>query len=433
MKKYSHAQRRLVSFSYLIEFLDVCKLLWFTKNFSAAAFAPKQYLVSSPSRRRISSAATSSGLTSLRFTPKILTLDSCWENVQKYASTVVIGKKASMEAILPKLLQPMGLQKSLPPSILNAMLSSLDAIKGGSSTTLVSLEDGNNNNDNNSIVHKVSLAGLSTKISRNNHPMAVHSITQLARTSAATDGDTRIIVLTDNHPIGPLACAIAKAFPLFSQKTTKKDAKKKDRNVHVVFCAADGSLIEDTQQLNAAQAVAAGIQLAARLVDSPPDLMTTTQFAKEVEALVQSPITNPNNKVRMTQLVGEELKSYGGLYAVGKGAVCPPRLVILEYDGRTNPQDETVALVGKGIVYDTGGLSLKAKDALPGMKYDMGGAAGVLGGFWSAVHLGVSKKVVAILCIADNAVSADAFRPDDVITMYSGKTVEVNNCDAVSG
>ncbi|MGK3736275.1 MAG: putative aminopeptidase NPEPL1 [Bacillariaceae sp.] len=135
--------------------------------------------------------------------------------------------------------------------------------------------------------------------------------------------------------------------------------KSKDKNgskIDVVFCKGDGSFVDDSEQLKAAESVASGVQLAARLVDSHPELMTTTRFAEEVEMLVSQ-----NSKVSLTQLIGEELQKsgYGGLYAVGKAATCPPRLILLEYDGGG---DETIALVGKGIVYDTGGLSLKSKD-----------------------------------------------------------------------
>jgi probable aminopeptidase NPEPL1 len=170
-----------------------------------------------------------------------------------------------------------------------------------------------------------------------------------------------VVVLTDDHSIGPLALAIAKAFPIFS----KKSKQPKSRNIGVVFCRTDGTLVDGEQELKAATAAATGAQLAARLVDSDPDLLTTTQFAKEVESLVE------DQPVKMTQLIGTELLEHGGLYNVGKAAVCPPRMILLEYDGSENNNDETVALVGKGIVYDTGGLSLKSRAGMCGMKHDM--------------------------------------------------------------
>jgi len=329
------------------------------------------------------------------------------ESAGKYDSTLIIGKPASMKDVLPTLLEPIGL-KNLDSSIFNAMIKEIDAKKGGQSTTMIKLDDDLG-------THKIIFGALPSNVSRNNHPMSVHSITRLA---GSAKGNSRILVLTDDFPIGPLASSIAKAFPLFSRKSNKSEEK----NIDVAFCKSDGSFVDDTAQLKAARSVATGVQLAARLMDSHPELLTTTKFAEEVENLVMK-----NPKVSFTQLVGEELKPYGGLYGVGKAAVCPPRLILLEYDGGG---DETVALVGKGILYDTGGLSLKPKTGMAGMKHDMGGAAGLLGGFFSAVELDVKKKVHCILCMAENAIGPTAFRNDDILTMYSGKTVEVNNCDA---
>lgn len=91
---------------------------------------------------------------------------------------------------------------------------------------------------------------------------------------------------------------------------------------------------------------------------------------------------------------------------------------------------QTIAWVGKGIVYDTGGLSIKGKTAMPGMKRDLGGAAGILGAFYAAVKAGFSQNLHAVFCLAENAVGPKATRPDDVYTLYSGKTVEINNTDA---
>jgi len=107
---------------------------------------------------------------------------------------------------------------------------------------------------------------------------------------------------------------------------------------------------------------------------------------------------------------GEELKKrgFGGIYGVGRAAEVPPALVALSYQpvGAT----ETIAWVGKGIVYDTGGLSLKGKTAMPGMKRDCGGAAAVLGAFYAAVKGGFSQNLHAVFCLAENAVGPLATR-----------------------
>ena len=256
-----------------------------------------------------------------------LTFASTFESIEDYNSTLIIGKKASLEALMPDLLEPLGLS-NLETPIMDEMIKSINEKKGGSSSTLLVT-----NNGDDSSVHKVALGGLPSKLSRNNHPMAVHSLTKLA---SAAKGNTRIVVLTDDFSIGPLASAIAKAFPVFSLKSKPP----KERTVSVVFCTSEGKVV--SENLESASAAAEGVQLAARLVDSHPELLTTTQFAKEVADMIKD---FPN--VRMKQLIGEQLLDYGGLYAVGKAATCPPRMIILEYDGDEGSNDETVALVGK--------------------------------------------------------------------------------------
>ena len=340
-----------------------------------------------------------------------------------FNATMVIGLKPSLDAVMPSLLDTLGLDIADP--VKTTMMEAINEKTGGQSSTMVALDD--------KYAHKVSFCGLPTKISRNNHPMSVHQLSKYAG-SALGKGSTRIVVVTDN-PVAPLALALQKAYPEFSMKSSKlkaadatsDEASSSTRKVHAVFMRSDGTIVDSVQELQAADAASQGAKLAARLVDSHPELLTTTQFAKEVEAIVQE----YPDKIKMTQIIGNELKSYGGLYGVGKGANCPPRLVVLEYDGGNGDESvESVALVGKGIVYDTGGLSLKTRAGMSGMKHDMGGAAGMLGGFYSAVKLGVKKKVYLLLCLAENAIGPDSFRNDDILRMYSGKTVEVNNCDA---
>jgi leucyl aminopeptidase len=118
----------------------------------------------------------------------------------------------------------------------------------------------------------------------------------------------------------------------------------------------------------------------------------------------------------------------GGIHAVGKGSNRPPRLVKLEY--RPTSAKTSLALVGKGITFDTGGLSLKPAESMVGMKYDMTGAAAVLQALIAIAALKLPIKVTAWLCLAENMPSGGATRPNDVIRIRNGKTVEVLNTDA---
>ena len=108
----------------------------------------------------------------------------------------------------------------------------------------------------------------------------------------------------------------------------------------------------------------------------------------------------------------------GGLWGVGKAAEEGPALVIL-HGPKSSPDAPQVVWVGKGIVYDTGGLSLKPKGSMSGMKMDMGGAAAVLGAFEVAAAQGAHTDLCAVLCLAENAIGERALRNDDIITLYS--------------
>lgn len=369
------------------------QLLWLTTRCQVLAFSP--HANSGPKVARSFSSTTRCQATNLIF-------ESSWEEgkaLQECNATMIVGKKAALQNLVPQLLHPLGLSDCTPSVIIKTLIDAVKEKTGGSSSTMVVTGDEH--------VHRLMVAGLPSKLSRHNHPMAVHTLTRLVGPAAKGD-HSRLVVLTDDFSIGPLAMAIAKGFPQFSMKSG--DDNEKVKNVHITFVKSDGSVVNDPIQLHAAKVAVKGVQLASRLVDSHPELLTTSEFSKQVKALVDK-----HPKVHMTEIIGKELfaRGYGGLYAVGKGANCPPRMIILKYDGADGAEDsETVALVGKGIVYDTGGLSLKSKDGMTGMKHDMGGSAGMVGGFFSAVELEVKKNITCILCLAENAIGPDAFRND---------------------
>ncbi|SDL83934.1 leucyl aminopeptidase [Corynebacterium mycetoides] len=125
-----------------------------------------------------------------------------------------------------------------------------------------------------------------------------------------------------------------------------------------------------------------------------------------------------------------EANSYGGILAVGKGSVRPPRLVHLVWNGGKEGGPVTAALVGKGITFDTGGISLKPAPQMEDMISDMGGSAAQLGAIAAAARLGIPARVEAWLPLAENMPSGSATHPGDVITHYGGLTSEVLNTDA---
>jgi len=287
-------------------------------------------------------------------------------------------------------------------------------------------------------LNKFQVAALPSKCSRHNAPARPHALTKLVKSLSSTHtGKEACIVVCERKDVFASGCAVARVFSTYTRKTiagpenpiasngVKNVPRITKHEVHIEFIIVDesnGGLSEnDAMTLNQG---ALGIQLSARIVDTPCNEMHTDGFIDEAKAVGLALGIKP------LVIQGEDLNNqgFGGLYGVGKAAIHQPALVVLSHtpEGAT----ETVAWVGKGIVYDTGGLSIKGKTAMPGMKRDCGGAAGILGAFYLAVKQGFSQNLHAVLCLAENAVSDRATRPDDIHTLYSGKTVEINNTDA---
>jgi len=135
--------------------------------------------------------------------------------------------------------------------------------------------------------------------------------------------------------------------------------------------------------------------------------------------------------VKVTSLNKKELerKKMGGILAVGSGSDNPPQLIIVKYKP-TGKIKRKIALVGKGVTYDSGGLSIKPTDGMIEMKADMGGAAAVIGTIKAAAEAQLPIELVGIIPAVENMISGSSYKPGDVVTSYSGKTIEVKNTDA---
>ncbi|MDO5700053.1 MAG: leucyl aminopeptidase [Bowdeniella nasicola] len=173
--------------------------------------------------------------------------------------------------------------------------------------------------------------------------------------------------------------------------------------------------------------LATAVNRARDLVNMAPNDLFPETFADFAE---QAAKAGKGGKVKVSVLDEQALADggYGGILAVGMGSARKPRLVKLEYAPRK--ADTHVALVGKGITFDSGGLSLKPAKGMETMKCDMGGAAAVLNTVLAAAELKLPVRVTGWLALAENMPGGGAQRPGDVITMYDGTTVEVLNTDA---
>ncbi|TYZ68408.1 hypothetical protein PybrP1_006196 [[Pythium] brassicae (nom. inval.)] len=295
----------------------------------------------------------------------------------------------------------------------------------------------------------VTLHALPRQVSRANslaRPHAIHSfvknnralIAPAAAEGAGSDDETVLVALvlpSHSETWFAAGAAVARAAPSYAHKQTKTSGLPPASADAAVATDADQLEVVYSQPLSESERAllahtADGIQLAARLTDAPPNELHSDTFV--AEALRVAKRTGSTAVV----IQGEELnvRGFGGIYGVGKAATHQPALVALSHVPVGAAADAPgVALVGKGIVYDTGGLSIKTGGFMVGMKRDMGGAAGLLAAFEAAV---LAKNTTdrtplhVVLCIAENAVGPLATRPDDIHTLYSGKTVEINNTDA---
>ncbi|GAA1239459.1 leucyl aminopeptidase [Streptomyces rhizosphaericus] len=173
-----------------------------------------------------------------------------------------------------------------------------------------------------------------------------------------------------------------------------------------------------------ATALVAEVNRARDLINTPSNLLNPASFAAEAVAAAKE------HGLKTEVLDEKALKKggYGGILGVGQGSEAPPRLVRIAY---THPKAEkTLALVGKGITYDSGGISLKPAGHNETMKCDMSGAAAVFATVVTAAKLGLRVNLTGWLALAENMPSGSATRPGDVLSMYGGKTVEVLNTDA---
>jgi leucyl aminopeptidase len=161
------------------------------------------------------------------------------------------------------------------------------------------------------------------------------------------------------------------------------------------------------------------------LAMEPPNRLSPAALAAEAERIA----SEIGGEARVLDEKEIEREGLCSLLAVGSGSDRPPRFIRLEYDGSAG-KGPTIALVGKGITFDSGGLSLKPPERMAHMKYDMSGAAAVLGATRGAARLGLPLRVVAIVPSAENMPSARSYRPGDVLGSYKGLSVEIDNTDA---
>lgn len=211
----------------------------------------------------------------------------------------------------------------------------------------------------------------------------------------------------------------AYTFTEFKTKNEKNNESLKQANILVQDLFINKASFEE------AQIIAESVKNVRNLVNTPPSHMYPETFANYVKKSFKK-----NSKLTLEVLDEKSLKrqGYGAIIGVGQGSINPPRFIRLAYKSRGAKFH--LALVGKGITFDTGGISLKPPASMHTMKCDMAGAATVVEALRAIMNLDLKINVTAYAALAENMPSASAQRPSDVVTTYGGKTIEVLNTDA---
>ena len=213
-----------------------------------------------------------------------------------------------------------------------------------------------------------------------------------------------------------------RAYKFDTYKTRKADDDSGPSALKLQIAVSDPRPVKKAWA--AADGIADGVYLARDLVNEPPNALGPVEFADKAAALKKLGVE--------IEILGEkEMKKLkmAALLGVSQGATRPPRLVIMRWNGGKK-NEAPLAFVGKGVVFDTGGISIKPAGGMEDMKWDMGGSAAVIGAMRAIAGRNAKANVIGIVGLVENMPSANAQRPGDVVTSLSGQTVEVINTDA---
>ncbi|NDW07419.1 leucyl aminopeptidase [Jiella pacifica] len=226
--------------------------------------------------------------------------------------------------------------------------------------------------------------------------------------------------------IGAGALLRAYDFDLYKTKKTKSgdegDEEKNDAPSTLTLAVADPDAARAAFEQE--EAVASGTMLARDLVNEPANILGPVEYAERIQELAKHGID--------VEVLGEsEMKALkmNALLGVSQGSPRPPRLVIMRWNG-AGKDEQPVAFVGKGVVFDTGGISIKPAGSMDEMKGDMGGSAAVVGLMRALAGRKAKVNAIGIVGLVENAVDGNAQRPGDIVTAMSGTTIEVLNTDA---
>ena len=208
-----------------------------------------------------------------------------------------------------------------------------------------------------------------------------------------------------------------------------KTQDKKDKSVNKIVVCVDGASQGDLDNgLRRGQVIGESMNFTRDLANEPPNILTPTEMANRAQRMAKE----TGLKVEILDEARMEKLGMGSLLSVSKGSEQPAKLIVLRYTPakNTGAKGELLSLVGKGITFDTGGISLKPGEGMDAMKYDMSGGATVLGAMRAIALLKPSVPVLGVVAAVENMPDGKASRPSDVVTASNGKTIEILNTDA---
>lgn len=213
---------------------------------------------------------------------------------------------------------------------------------------------------------------------------------------------------------------------LYGYETQGHSAGKKNRIDSLTIVEFDDKKLADIESgMQAADAIADGVAIARELVNMPPNVATPSRMAAVAQEISEA----HGLKLTVGGRKWAAEREMGAFLAVAKGAGEPPKFIVMEHNGDRVDLD-TVVLVGKGITFDTGGISIKPTVGMGNMKSDMGGAAAVIGAMKAVAMLDLPLRVIGITPCTENMPDANAYRPADVIIASNGKSIEIISTDA---
>ena len=210
----------------------------------------------------------------------------------------------------------------------------------------------------------------------------------------------------------------------FDPDTYKSD--RKDQTVESITVVASGNQSSLQRAMDEARIVAEAQNFTRELVNEPSNRMTPTMLARRAQEMSKE--VGLKCEVYGADKI-KELKM-GAFWGVAQGSDEPPALIVMRYEPAGAPEKPVLGLVGKGITFDTGGISIKPADGMEKMKYDMAGGATMIGAMRAIAQLKPKVKVIGIVCATENMPSGKAQKPGDIQTAMSGKTIEIINTDA---